>query len=118
MANEEKKKDAGSITLLNRGQRTFKHGFAKNDDGTPNTSKPLDHAPGAPFTYSAEEGAKMLKMYPRELYDVSKLPGVVDSRQLEADKKALVGENAALKARLAELEDAAKEKGGKEKVKA
>lgn len=88
--------DDKGITLLNRGQRHF-------DLGAGADKKPLRHSPGATHSYSAEEGAKLAKMYPKELVDISKLPGAVDSRQMKADLDKANAENAALKAQLAAL---------------
>lgn len=102
----EKKSDV-SVTLLNRGQRHF-------DVGVDSDGKPRRHAPGSTMVYSAEE-AKKMQGY-RDIVDLSKLPGAVDTRQLQADNAKLLAESIALKAQLEALQPKKKE-AKKEEVK-
>lgn len=90
----EAKKAEGGITLLNRGQRKFD--LSKG-------GKPEWHMPGATHVYPAEDGAKLAVMYPRELADISKLPGAVDTTKLASDNAKLLADNEALKAQLASV---------------
>lgn len=92
MAEKEKE---GSVTLLNRGQRHF-------DVGTGTDGKPRRHSPGTTFTYSADE-AKRLSGY-RELVDISKLPGQVDTAKLKAENAKLLDENKRLREQLIALQ--------------
>lgn len=97
----EDKKDGGSVTLLNRSQRSFDLGL---DEKGKSKGR---HAPGTAHTYTAEE-AKRLEGY-KELMDVSKIPGALDARKLKDENNKLLDENARLKAQLLTLEASAKE---------
>lgn len=95
MSDNSKKSD-GTVTLLNRGQRSYD--LANGADG-----KARRHGPGATMTYSAEE-AKRMEGY-KELVDITKLPGQVDVTALKAENAKLLAENAGLKAQLEALQD-------------
>ena len=85
------KKDAdGSVSYINKGQRHFD---VKKD------GKAFRHSPNMVATYTAKE-AEQLSGYPKEIFDISKLPGAVDTRALKADNAKLLADNAALKAQL------------------
>lgn len=99
MSNE--KKD-GNVTLLNRGKRHFD--FGKGADG-----KVRVLAPGAMLSFSLEEAAK-LSGY-KELVDISKLPGQVDTEALKADNAKLLAEKKELEAKLASLTPSDTKKG-------
>lgn len=91
----EDKKDGGvTVTLLNRGQRSYE--VAGTEPG-----KTRRHAPGATMDYTAEEAGK-LGMY-KELVDITKLPGQIDAAKTKADNAKLLADNAALKAQLEAL---------------
>ena len=88
------KKDAdGSVSYINKGQRHFD----VRKDG-----KAFRHSPNMVATYTAKE-AEQLSGYPKEIFDISKLPGAVDTRALKADNAKLLADNAALKAQLEAL---------------
>ena len=88
--SDDKKQEGGSVTFLNRGQRSFDLGNGRR------------HAPGATMAYTLEE-AKRMEPYAKELVDITKLPGQVDSAKLKADNAKMLAENAALKAQLEAL---------------
>jgi len=88
--SDDKKQEGGSVTFLNRGQRSFDLGNGRR------------HAPGATMAYTLDE-AKRMEPYAKELVDITKLPGQVDSAKLKADNAGLLSENAALKAQLEAL---------------
>lgn len=98
---EEKKE--GSVTFLNRGLRHYDLGFK---DG-----KPCRHAPGTTMVYTAEE-ARRAAGY-RDLVDITKLPGQVDTGKIKAENAKLQDENSRLRAQLEALtpktEDASSE---------
>lgn len=87
------KKD-GSVTLLNRGKRHYD--FGKDAQGNERVL-----APGAMMSFTAEDAAK-LSGY-KELVDISKLPGQVDTTALKAENQRLQDEKAKLEAQLASL---------------
>lgn len=108
MADEKKdKKDAAapaeakSVTLLNRGKRHFDLPGGRV-------------SPNETVACTADDAAKLTKMYPRELLDISKLPvrGTnAEAEKLKKDNAALADENAKLKEQLA----ASAEPKGKDK---
>jgi len=79
--SDDKKQEGGSVTFLNRGQRSFDLGNGRR------------HAPGATMAYTLDE-AKRMEPYAKELVDITKLPGQVDSAKLKADNAGLLSENA------------------------
>lgn len=91
---EVKTVEGATVTLLNKGQRSFDLPFV---NGQP-VGK---HAPGTTHTYSAEQAAR-LAGYP-DLIDVTKVPGSVDTRALQSENATLKAEREALKAQLAAL---------------
>lgn len=92
------KKAEGSVTLLNRGKRSFDLGLDAKGKSKGR------HAPGTTHAYTAEE-AKRLEGY-KELADISKLPGQVDAKALKAENAKLQDENKRLREQLAALEQA------------
>lgn len=101
------KKSDGSVTLLNRSQRYFEIAIGPD-------KKPIRHAPGAAMVYSGQE-AKLALGY-KDLVDLSKMPGAVDSRKLKAENNKLSDENSRLKAELAALSSSKTDAPEKEKV--
>lgn len=107
--------DAGTITLLNKGARHFDLGYEQlvvdgklqfredNKTPIPDDTKPRKYAPNGTVTLPLAEGQRLAKMYPKELIDLSKLPGAVDVGALKADAAKLKAENEELKAKLASL---------------
>ena len=108
--------EASTITLLNKSSRHFDLGYEQliGEDGTPqfqadgktpipDTTKPRKYAPNGTITLPLKDGLKLAKMYPKELVDLSKLPGAIDVGALKADAAKLKAENDALKAQLAAL---------------
>lgn len=89
MAND--KKSDGTVTLLNRSKRHFDLGLGED-------KQPRRHAPGTTMAYTAEEAAKMGAY--KDLVDISKLPGQVDTGKLKADNAKLAADNAKLQAQL------------------
>ncbi len=87
MADEKK-----VVTLMNQSKRHFD---TVNADG-----KAVRHAPGRTEEYTLEQ-AKQFD--PRELVDLSKLPGSVDKEALRKENAGLKSENEALKAQIAAL---------------
>lgn len=107
--------DVGTVTLLNKGQRHFDLGYEQlvGEDGKPqfyedgkpipDKDKPRKYAPNNTITLPAKEGAKLAAKYPKELVDLSKIPGAVDVGALKGEAAKLKAENEALKAQLAAL---------------
>lgn len=93
MPKEEK--TIGSITFLNRGKRRFHIGFDAD-------KKPVIHMPGFTMLYTAEQ-AEAHQGY-ADLIDISKLPGQVNTKQLESDNKRLLAEKESLEKQLAALQ--------------
>jgi len=80
------------VTLMNRSKRNFD---TINAEG-----KAIRHEPGRTEEYTLEQAAQF---DPREMTDLSKLPGSVDKEDLRKENVALKAENAALKAQVAAL---------------
>ena len=108
--------EASTITLLNKSSRHFDLGYEQliGEDGTPqfqadgktpipDTTKPRKYAPNGTITLPLKDGLKLAKMYPKELVDLSKLPGAIDVGALKADAAKLKAENDDLKRQLAAL---------------
>jgi len=87
MADEKK-----VVTLLNKSSRHFD---TLNADG-----KAIRHSPGRTEEYTLEQAAQF---DPRELVDLSKIPGSADKEDLRKENASLKAENAALKAQVAAL---------------
>ena len=87
--------DAKIVTLMNRSKR---HYDVIGADG-----KPTRHSPGFTQEYTLEQAAQF---DPREMVDLSKIPGGVDKEALRKENAALKAEAEALKKQLAALSPA------------
>lgn len=95
---KEEKAEARTVSLFNRGPRTFDLGLSVGQDGK---ASPRRHLPGASHAYTPTEAAKMSTY--KDLVDLSKLPGQVDTKKLAGENAKLLAENASLKEQLAAL---------------
>lgn len=93
---DDKKKDDGVVTLLNRGKR---HYDVIGLDG-----KPTRHAPGATMTYGKDEAEKLVGY--SDLIDITKLPGQVNARALRAENETLKAEKERLEKQIAAMTQA------------
>lgn len=80
------------ITLLNRSKRHY--------DTVGADEKAHRHAPGTTHEYTPEQAAQF---DPKEMIDLSKVPGSVDKEALRKENAALKAESEALKRQLAVL---------------
>lgn len=95
----EAKAEDRSVSLFNRGKRTFDLGLESGKDGK---KSPRRHAPGESHLYTPSEAAKM-SIY-KEIVDLSKLPGQLDAKKLKSENEKLADENKKLKDQLASLQ--------------
>jgi len=95
MAAESKKEEEKLVTFLNQGKRHF-------DWGLDDKKQAIRQSPGEAKALNADQ-AKIAARYPKELVDISKLPGVIDTSALKADNAKLKAEKEALLKQLAAL---------------